>query len=86
MIDVDPQSLGLFLGDWEQNIPSQAMMEDDRSAADTGLRAIMFTDIEGSTHVSTRRGDAAAVEMVRTHDDLTRQCLAETGGREVKHT
>jgi class 3 adenylate cyclase len=86
MIDVEPNVLSQFLGDWEQNVPSQAMMEGARTEPDTGLRAIMFTDIEGSTNVSTIQGDDAAVEMVRAHDDLARECLAEAGGREVKHT
>jgi class 3 adenylate cyclase len=55
-------------------------------AADPGLRAVMFTDIVGSTEMTARLGDAAALELVRTHDALVRRGLEAHGGREVKHT
>ena len=53
---------------------------------DRGLRAVMFTDIVGSTEMTARLGDAAALELVRAHDALVRRGLAAHGGREVKHT
>ena len=53
---------------------------------DAGLRAVMFTDIVGSTEMTARLGDAAALELVRVHDALVRRGLAAHGGREVKHT
>jgi len=53
---------------------------------DAGLRAVMFTDIVGSTEMTTRLGDAAALELVRVHDALVRRGLAANHGREVKHT
>ena len=53
---------------------------------DAGLRAVMFTDIVGSTEMMTRLGDAAALELVRVHDALVRRGLAVNQGREVKHT
>lgn len=86
MIEVSPQSLSQHLGEWKQNVPNQAMLDGPGSSPDTGLRAIVFTDIEGSTQVSSTRGDKTAMEMVRTHNEVTRAALAETGGREVKHT
>jgi class 3 adenylate cyclase len=55
-------------------------------AFDAGLRAVMFTDIVGSTEMTARLGDAAALELVRAHDSLVRRGLAAHGGREVKHT
>ncbi len=45
---------------------------------------ILFTDVEGSTDLRTRRGDAAAHEILREHEDLVRACVGEHGGREVK--
>jgi class 3 adenylate cyclase len=64
--------------------------EHDRATAegrpDTALRAIMFTDIEGSTAVSTSRGDRVAVELIKRHDQVVRDVLDEYGGRIVKHT
>jgi class 3 adenylate cyclase len=56
------------------------------AAVDAGLRAVMFTDIVGSTELTTRLGDAAALELVRVHDALVRRGLAANHGREVKHT
>ena len=53
---------------------------------DAGLRAVMFTDIVGSTEMTARLGDAAALELVRAHDALVRRGLDAYGGREVKHT
>lgn len=53
---------------------------------DGGLRAVMFTDIVGSTEMTARLGDAAALELVRAHDALVRRTLSAYGGREVKHT
>ena len=55
------------------------------SAMDGGLRAVMFTDIVGSTEMTARLGDAAALELVRVHDALVRRGLAAHRGREVKH-
>ena len=51
-----------------------------------GLRAVMFTDIVGSTEMTARLGDSAALELVRAHDALVRRGLDAHGGREVKHT
>jgi class 3 adenylate cyclase len=55
-------------------------------AIDAGLRAVMFTDIVGSTEMTARLGDSAALELVRAHDALVRRGLEAHGGREVKHT
>lgn len=54
--------------------------------AEAGLRAVMFTDIVGSTEITGRLGDVAALELVRVHDALVRRGIAAFGGREIKHT
>ena len=46
----------------------------------------MFTDIVGSTEMTARLGDSAALELVRVHDALVRRGLEAYGGREIKHT
>ena len=46
----------------------------------------MFTDIVGSTEMTERLGDSAALELVRTHDALVRRGLEAYGGHEIKHT
>jgi class 3 adenylate cyclase len=53
--------------------------------AEPAFRAVMFTDIVGSTEMTAKLGDARGVEMVRAHDSLVRRALSDHGGREVKH-
>jgi len=53
---------------------------------DTAFRAVLFTDVEGSTALTQRLGDARAMELLRVHDSTVRGALTETGGREIKHT
>lgn len=86
MIEVEKPTVGMFMGDWERNVPNEARLDGPGSPLDTGLRAIMFTDLEGSTDVSSRFGDDRAVELVALHDELVRGALAISDGREVKHT
>lgn len=86
MLQVDKPTVGMFMGEWEANVPNEARLEGPGSAIDTGLRAIMFTDIVGSTDLSTREGDEAVVEMLSNHDQAVRAALDSLGGREVKHT
>jgi len=83
LIEVSAAMLSRFLGDTSKDPTERAMVGDDY---DTALRAIMFTDIEGSTDVSTAHGDEAAFELVRRHDGIVRLALTEGGGREIKHT
>lgn len=56
------------------------------SEMDSGHRAILFTDIVGSTEMTSRLGDRMATELIRAHDAVVRRCLAQCSGREVKHT
>jgi hypothetical protein len=39
---------------------------------DEGLLIVLFTDVEGSTELSTGRGDAAARDLLRVHEELVR--------------
>ncbi|MEE2761335.1 MAG: adenylate/guanylate cyclase domain-containing protein [Pseudomonadota bacterium] len=57
---------------------------DDQPA--TSTIAVMFTDIVGSTAMTQNLGDAAAQEVVRTHNRIVRAALTSYQGREVKHT
>ncbi len=45
---------------------------------------ILFTDVEGSTALTDRLGDAAAREVLREHERTTREALKAHGGSEVK--
>ena len=47
---------------------------------------IMFTDIEGSTELTQRLGDAKAQEVVHAHNQIVRDALRAHGCDEIKHT
>jgi hypothetical protein len=72
VIGVSAPMLSSFLGDFSKDANERAMVD---GAYDTGLRAIMFTDIEGSTGVSTIHGDETAVRLVRRHDTIVSNAL-----------
>lgn len=48
------------------------------------MRAILFTDIVGHTEMMSRLGDAKGRDVLREHERITRETLAEHGGAEVK--
>ena len=50
----------------------------------SALQTILFTDVEGSTALTDRLGDAAAREVMREHERITREALKAHGGSEVK--
>lgn len=80
MIDVNLSAVEAFLGRI-QDPPTAVTSPLDDSA----FRAIMFTDIVGSTEMTTRLGDTLAVELLRAHDAIIRRYLERHGGCEVKH-
>ena len=49
-----------------------------------GFRTILFTDIEGSTALTQRLGDAGAREVLREHERIVREALKSHGGSELK--
>ena len=56
------------------------------TAAHSGLVTILFTDMEGSTNLTQRLGDAGAQELLRTHNAIVRDALKAQDGAEIKHT
>ena len=56
----------------------------DAGPADT--HTILFTDMEGSTTLADRLGDAAAQDVRRAHNEIVRAALSANGGKEIKHT
>jgi len=56
----------------------------ESARAPATLQTILFTDIEGSTVLTDRLGDAAAREVLREHERTTREALKAHGGSEVK--
>jgi class 3 adenylate cyclase len=53
-------------------------------AAPDGTVTLMFSDIEGSTAINERLGDARWVELLREHNGIVREQAAAHGGFEVK--
>ena len=86
IIQVEPEVADLFLGGSEVNSAGAVVFPggsaDDR---DPGIRTILFTDIVGSTALTRRVGDEAAMELLAVHDKIVRDALAGLGGREIKH-
>jgi class 3 adenylate cyclase len=66
-----------FLGEGE---------EAEARAAPSGLVTILFTDVEGSTALTQRLGDAKARELLREHERIVREALTSHGGAELKTT
>lgn len=79
IIEVDPRKVENFLGRIEEPDPGEPIVN-------SGLRAILFTDMEGSTSLTQRLGDEKAMEILRAHNSIVRQALTGAGGHEVKHT
>ena len=87
IIEVTPDLAEAFLGEAETDAVGAAIVQGSKgSERDTGIRSVMFTDIVGSTDMTQRLGDDAAMEIVGIHDRIVREALAALGGREVKHT
>src|SRR5262249_14562653 len=80
IIALDLPAVKAFLGRI-QDPPSAKTMPIDDSA----FRAIMFTDMVGSTEMTAQLGDTIAVELLRAHDAIIRRCLEHHRGSEVKH-
>ena len=80
MIPVDLSAVEAFLGRI-QDPPNAKTTPIDDSA----FRAIMFTDMVGSTEMTAQLGDTMAVELVKAHDAIIRRSLEQHGGSEVKH-
>ncbi len=83
VIEVAAPTMAQFMGNIANDANDRVVVEGQ---PDTALRAIMFTDIEGSTDISTSHGDKVAVGLVRRHNDIVRDALTQYRGHEVKHT
>jgi class 3 adenylate cyclase len=48
------------------------------------VHTILFTDVEGSTALTDRIGDAGSRNVMREHERITRDALSAHGGSEIK--
>ncbi|MEE8346081.1 MAG: adenylate/guanylate cyclase domain-containing protein [Dehalococcoidia bacterium] len=67
-----------FLGEGEE---AGAAAEPPETSA---FRTVLFTDVEGSTALTQRLGDARARDVLRQHERMVREALKAHGGSEVK--
>jgi class 3 adenylate cyclase len=79
VIEVDERVVKRFMGVIVEHKPGEAYVE-------TAFRTIVFTDLEGSTSLTQRLGDAQAMTVLRAHDEIIRDAIRRHGGSEVKHT
>jgi class 3 adenylate cyclase len=66
-----------FLGEGEE-------AEGVGSRESSAFRTVLFTDVEGSTALTQRLGDARARELLREHERMVREALKSHGGSEFK--
>jgi len=85
VIEVDPDILEGFLGGGEDASTGEVMLAG-ASNRDSGVRTILFTDLVGSTQLTSELGDEGSMAQLRVHDGIVREALVITKGREVKHT
>ena len=72
------QAIDEFLGEGEE------AAAEAKSLSTEDIHTILFTDVEGSTALTQRLGDAKARELLREHERMVREALKAHGGSEVK--
>jgi len=78
IMEVQPGPIQAFLGTPPAHPVGEAYVE-------SAVRAVLFTDICGSTELTQRLGDDLGTALVREHDRVVRGSLDTHGGSEVKH-
>jgi class 3 adenylate cyclase len=79
LIEVGQGPINAFLGDQPRHPPGEAYTAP-------AMRAILFTDFCGSTHLTQELGDEGFMCLLRAHDEIVRTALRLHRGSEVKHT
>jgi class 3 adenylate cyclase len=89
---LEGDSLATFLGDVEAAATAidEFLSEGEEAPAKaeppepSGFRTVLFTDVEGSTALTQRLGDAKARTVLRQHERIVREALKAHGGSELK--
>ena len=66
--------------------PLQKVISEWGATGFGDTHTILFTDMQSSTALTQRLGDAGAQEIRRAHNEIVRSALAAHGGSEIKHT
>lgn len=83
IVEVNPSVVEAFLGRLKDPEPPAAHAVPTREPA---FRTIMCTDLQESTAMTLRVGDAKAMHLLHIHNAMIRNALREFQGREVRHT
>jgi class 3 adenylate cyclase len=96
LVVLEGTSMAPYLGDMEAVLAATEEFLGDGEEAEVGaaeppreagaLATILFTDMEGSTSLTQRLGDAKAQELLRIHNTIVRDALKAHDGSEIKHT
>ena len=77
IISVSEDNILRFFGKINNSVETQGT---------NAFRAILFTDLEGSTSLLQDAGEAAYIVLLTEHDLIIRRALVASRGHEVKHT
>ena len=86
IIEVNETAVEEFLGKISETAAASEHFSVSEPPAETAFRTILFTDMESSTALTQRLGDAGFMELLHTHNAVIRDALKNHNGREVKHT
>ena len=92
LVGLEGHHHGISLGDYEavvgtvhEFLGTEVKPTSDAEEAPAGdVYTILFTDVEGSTPLTDRLGDARARELLREHERIVREALSAHRGSEVK--
>jgi class 3 adenylate cyclase len=83
-LEGDTEALASAIDDFlTEGEEAEARAEPTQASA---FRTVLFTDVEGSTALTQRLGDARARALLRQHERIVREALKAHGGSEVKTT
>jgi class 3 adenylate cyclase len=87
---LEGESGAVFLGDTEAVMRALSQLMGEEAAvwaeppAAGAVHTILFTDVEGSTGLTQRLGDAKARDVLRAYERIVREALKSHEGSEVK--
>ncbi len=92
LVLLEGTSVAPYVGDMEAVLAAiDEFLGEGEEAATVGpaagtVHTILFTDVEGSTAITQRLGDAKARGVLREHERIVREALKSHGGSELKTT
>ena len=84
IIEVTSQGMAAFLGRIALSPSGVALLPNGKP--DSGLRVLLFTQLDNLAAVGSRFGDDGALRLIQYHDRVLHRNVAKHDGREVKHT